>query len=305
MDTKRRFPLILSSFWIKIIAFFTMACDHVGLLFEGDMPYQVNDVLRVLGRLSLPLFAFMIFEGVLHTKNFRRYALRLGIMASAISVAFMFIEYVPSINESAPYLRDQGNIFVDLLLGALAVYFLLQDKLYMKLLAILPFGISVASFIASITESCGCHGHILWFPFFMRSQYGYFVPLMCMGFYLAKVLTKYVCIHHSRITGINIENYEGTNFERLAMNILSWFALALSCVIFFIVGYILDVYAPQYLYWDNYVQLVAIFSGVFILLYSGLRGYNKKWFQYGSYLFYPLHILVIFIVYLIVYGIGG
>ncbi len=57
MDTKRGFPLLLSSFWLKIIAILTMTVDHVGVMFDITP-------CRYIGRLALPLFCFMAAEGV-------------------------------------------------------------------------------------------------------------------------------------------------------------------------------------------------------------------------------------------------
>jgi len=43
-------------------------------------------------------------------------------------------------------------------------------------------------------------------------------------------------------------------------------------------------------------------SGALILLYNGRRGYNAKWFQYGSYLYYPLHIVALIVIFIISNG---
>ena len=53
---------------LKLIAAFFMVIDHVGVILLPEL-----GVLRVLGRLSFPIFAFMIAEGCRHTKNKRRY----------------------------------------------------------------------------------------------------------------------------------------------------------------------------------------------------------------------------------------
>ena len=42
MDNTRKFPLILSSFWLKIIALLTMTIDHVGLAFDIDDGVNAN-----------------------------------------------------------------------------------------------------------------------------------------------------------------------------------------------------------------------------------------------------------------------
>ena len=293
MDSARKFPLILSSFWLKVIALLTMTIDHVGFLIE-DYNYDVSIIFRYIGRLALPLFCFMIVEGAIHTKSFKKYALRLGIMASLISIAILISDTVPYFKENGFSMRHQGIIFVDLLLGAFAVFCLKQKKWYFKTLAILPLAYGVASFIAEALESCGCHGYILWFPFFMRTQYGWFAILLCILFYCATPLTDLFITYLSNLTGVSKENYKDSDVERHAINIISVLMLAVSSVLYFICG---ELMPDKYLFWMQKVQLFAIFSGAFILLYNGRRGYNKKWFQYGSYLYYPLHMAILYLIF--------
>ena len=291
MGTERKFPLILSNFWLKVIALLTMTIDHLGYL----LPYStVAIVFRYIGRLALPLFCFMIAEGAIHTKNFNKYALRLGIMASLISVAIIGTEYIPFFRDNGFSMRNEGNIFLDLLLGAVAIYLLRQDKWYIKLLAILPIAFGIASFIATTLESCGCHGHILWFPFFLRTQYGWYGIVLIVCFYFAHYFSNIFLKYHSSLTGISLDLYKGSNIERNTLNIISVLFLALVNILFYIVGRIMP---ANYVYWDLEMQLFAIASGAFILLYNGLRGYNKKWFQYGSYLYYPIHMVILYLIF--------
>ena len=284
MDNKRSFPLLLSSFWLKIIAILTMTVDHVGVMFDITP-------CRYIGRLALPLFCFMASEGVLHTKNFKKYALRLGIMASAISLIIVATETIPFLAELNLGLRYEGVIFLDLLLGVLAVYCLMNKRLYIKLLAILPLAYGIASFIATTFDDCGCYGEVLWFPYFLRTQYGWFGIALIIGFYLAHLLVRLFFKFQSNTSGIDADTYKGTRTEQFAVNIVSALILAVLTLLYFLVNNILE----QYIYVRiiYHVQLISIISGAFILLYSGARGYNKKWFQYGSYLYYPLHLAII------------
>ena len=293
MDNKRKFPLILSSFWLKILALLTMTIDHLGFLLP-NYNYDLSVVFRYIGRLALPLFCFMIAEGAIHTKSFKKYALRLGIMASLISVAIIGSEVIPFFKDNGFSMRDQGIIFLDLLLGATAVFCLRQNKWYIKILAILPLAFGVASFIATALESCGCHGLILWFPYFMRTQYGWYAILMCIAFYFAIPLSNLFISYLSGMTGIDKENYKGSNIERNAINIISVIMLAVVTLGFYGLAMLMP---TKYVFWDPQMQLFAIVSGAFILLYNGLRGYNKKWFQYGSYLYYPLHMAVLYLIF--------
>ena len=291
MDNKRRFPLVLSGFWLKIIALLTMTIDHIGFLLPES---RLSYVFRCIGRLALPLFCFMIAEGAMHTKSFKKYALRLGIMASAISIGIIGSEYIPLFKNNGFSMRDQGIIFVDLLLGAVAIYCLRQKKWYLKLLAVLPIAFSIVSYIASTFESCRCYGDILWFPFFIRTQYGWYATIMIVGFYGAYLLSKLFIKYHSNISGIDAANYQGSTFERNIINALSIIVLIVMTFAYYFVYNLLP---AQFQVYDVSIQLFAMIAGAFILLYNGLRGYNKKWFQYGSYLYYPVHMIILYLIF--------
>ena len=58
----------LSGNALKLLAALFMTIDHVGVLL---LPHVI--VLRILGRLALPIFAFMIAEGCRYTRNRLRY----------------------------------------------------------------------------------------------------------------------------------------------------------------------------------------------------------------------------------------
>ena len=58
----------LSGNALKLLAVLFMTIDHVGVLL---LPHVI--VLRILGRLALPIFAFMIAEGCRYTRNRLRY----------------------------------------------------------------------------------------------------------------------------------------------------------------------------------------------------------------------------------------
>lgn len=57
---------------LKLIAMAAMTVDHVGAYL---LPQVL--ILRILGRLALPVYAYMIAEGCRHTRSLRRYFLRL------------------------------------------------------------------------------------------------------------------------------------------------------------------------------------------------------------------------------------
>ena len=279
---------VFSSFILKVLALVFMTVDHVGValgMFYGEN-YWVVMLLRMIGRLALPLFCFMIVEGVLHTKNIGKYFLRLGIMATIISIAL----YVGETFVDGISLRNQGNIFIDLLLGAITIYLLKQNNKYLKGLVALPIIYTILSFTATCLENTGSY-LIHWMPYFLRTQYDIYAMLLFLLFYFAHIFKDMFLDYHARQTGIAKEYLLGTALERNVLNLLSLGAVIFATLIFYLIGYVLP---NSYVYWNINLQNYAMIAGAFLLLYNGKRGYNAKWFQYGSYLYYPLHIIIIF-----------
>lgn len=73
----------MSSFALHICAMLLMLCDHLQLTLLPDLP-----ILRCVGRLAFPLFAFMAVEGYLHTRSLKKYLLRLLMLAVISEIPF-------------------------------------------------------------------------------------------------------------------------------------------------------------------------------------------------------------------------
>ncbi|MFR7758852.1 MAG: TraX family protein [Christensenellales bacterium] len=73
----------MSSFALHIWAMLLMLCDHLQLTLLPDLP-----ILRCVGRLAFPLFAFMAVEGYLHTRSLKKYLLRLLMLAVISEIPF-------------------------------------------------------------------------------------------------------------------------------------------------------------------------------------------------------------------------
>ena len=281
---------ICSSFVLKLVAFLTMTIDHIGVMAMTYYMYGTwVDIFRIIGRIAMPLFCFMIVEGVIHTKHFGKYALRLGILAGLISTSLLLLVSIPQLGFSS--VRDFGNIFIDLLMGALAIYCLRLPK-WKKLFALLPAAFMVTSFIVAKYEyTTGVMIH--WFPYFIRGQYNLLSFSLMIFFYLSYVLTNLFFNWHTTQQGLDPDTFKGSDIERTTLNVLSIVFLVTITLIFHFFSSSLMVESMD-------VQIYAILSGAFVLLYNGKRGYNSKWFEYGGYAYYPVHILIIALVFYLI-----
>ena len=74
---------VLDGTTLKLIAMISMVFDHVGDLFFPGLLW-----LRAIGRLAMPIFAFCIAEGYAHTRDKKKYLLRMGIFALVSEIPF-------------------------------------------------------------------------------------------------------------------------------------------------------------------------------------------------------------------------
>lgn len=132
----------ISGSTLKIIAIVTMFIDHVAAGIGGRMLWQtgymdlamamdvngviewqmehgllltVYSIMRMIGRLGFPIFCFLLIEGFAHTRDVKKYALRLG--------AFALISEIPfDLAFSGEVLEfTYQNVFFTLFLGLLAM----------------------------------------------------------------------------------------------------------------------------------------------------------------------------------------
>ena len=79
--------------FIQIVAALTMLIDHIGVVF-----FPTVAGFRAIGRLSFPLFAFGIAQGVTYTSDFKKYIIRILIAAVASQPIYMKVFGVNQLN---------------------------------------------------------------------------------------------------------------------------------------------------------------------------------------------------------------
>lgn len=100
----------MTSAFLQLTALMTMTIDHIGYrLFPGA------ELLRMIGRLSFPLFVFMLTEGFVYTGSQKNYLKRLALFALLSEVPYKLFT-------SGPYWREAlarnsvSNVFYELIL---------------------------------------------------------------------------------------------------------------------------------------------------------------------------------------------
>lgn len=95
---------------LKWIAIITMTVDHIGAVLYPDCTF-----LRWIGRLSFPLFAYLLILGIRNTSNIKKYFIRLFIFALISQIPFFLAI------GTGPF--DHLNIFFTLSSGLVFVYY--------------------------------------------------------------------------------------------------------------------------------------------------------------------------------------
>lgn len=79
----------LSGNALKIIAAVTMLIDHVGFAFYPYfLPDPIMIAMRAIGRIAMPLFAFLIAEGCRYTKDRKKYFLMIFLLGIVCDVVY-------------------------------------------------------------------------------------------------------------------------------------------------------------------------------------------------------------------------
>lgn len=172
----------MSSFVIKIIACITMLLDHI----KYSGPIFENFLTEYLGRLSFPLFAFLIAEGYSHTSNLKKYYKRLFVFGLISQIPFMLFRML--VGE-----WKMLNIMFTLLLGLCCIT--AYDKIKKKYISI-PIVMLIIFLGEIVRVDYGWLGVITVFVMYLLRNKKMFLPLVygiiIFVYYYSIVGSKYI-----------------------------------------------------------------------------------------------------------------
>lgn len=156
----------ISGSGLKALAVVSMLIDHVGATIVSQYPQTplfslpwkpitLYMLMRFVGRLAFPLFAFLLVEGFLHTRDRRRYALRLGVFALLSEVPFDLAFYRKLFD------WNHQNVFFTLCLGVLGLCVMerFRGKGWKQLLSLL--GLYAVALVAKCDYGVSGYGFVL------------------------------------------------------------------------------------------------------------------------------------------------
>jgi hypothetical protein len=267
----------LNSFQIKLIALVLMTFDHIHYMFSGVV--NVPMWLTMLGRISAPLFIFMVANGMAYTSNRKKYLLRLyiGFVAMNIlnSIASKYTPH-PAGNQLI------ANIFSSLFLICFFICMANKIKESVKnhslvraigytVLLLVPVFVGVAILMMISGENPSMLRFLLplmWFvPTPILAEGGIMFIILGLGFYI---------------------------FRKRKVNLSIFYLIYCGYIFYMSAG---GVFTVDSLFHTN-VQWMMIFALPIIQMYNNQKGKSMKYFFY---LYYPAHMYLLLWLSILVY----
>jgi len=270
--------LSLSGFQLKYIALIAMVFDHIHYFFDytGKIPIW----FAMIGRLAAPLFLFSVIEGFIHTRNRKKYFLKIYVLAILMGlIQFGFYNFLH------PLVRPDGFFPKNMMLSSFAILLValqgiawIQEKKYLKGIPTLLFPLML--------------------PWLMLLLYlsGQDKPIFTLFINLLNytVLPTHTSISDGGtwllLTGIAMYLCH----KNLKKEVLAFVTVSLVWVL---MGIVLSRPSFQDLMF-RYIEWMEIFAAPLMLCYNGQRGKGSK---YLFYVFYPTHIYLLYALSVLLY----
>ena len=270
----------LNGWQIKMIAVVFMTIDHLGAYgFEIPLIDAWLAELRLLGRISMPLFLFMVTESVKHTRNRTRFLLRLYLGAVWSGLFVSVTNYL---------FQDTIGMFVNSNIFFTYFYVVLYIILTEEILA----GIRERDLKRVGKGSAGIAATGIPLVLLLLLDQ---VNVMDYGASLRTAFLFQDVVQSFLASPLHVEY----TFLFVVMGVVMYFAggkygKAAVLAAFSVGGYLVSKLAfvreSMFYHVVGYPQYYMILAVPFILLYNGEKGRSSKYFFY---LYYPIHRYVI------------
>jgi len=255
---------VLNNFDVKVIGIILMFIDHVHQMFAGaGVPGWVD----WFGRPVATIFFFMAVEGFTHTRNQKRYMFQLLVGFWIMNLGSPIVKHFFEVGN----LALSNNIFTDLYIAVLAMYGIQEISVGRRTHHSKQILLGGLAIIAPILLSLLALGLIA------------NPKTMMFAANLAMVIPTIMLAENGLLLYIGVFFYLFRNNRLLQCLTVLVFA--------FLNAGINSGFAFTGLFTSN-TQWMMIFAIIPILLYNGQKGRSMKYFFY---LFYPIHIWLLFI----------
>lgn len=158
---------ILSGSSLKLLALFSMLVDHCAAFLLKNFGWAKEplfslsghdlstvSLMRMFGRIAFPLFAFLIVEGFIHTRDRKTYGQNLLIFALLSEIPY-------NLAVSGSIFCTKQNVMFTLLIGFLGLCAIEKFRTDIKNLSISLLGLMVASYLFKADYGCFGYGFII------------------------------------------------------------------------------------------------------------------------------------------------
>ena len=218
----------LSGSTLKIIALLTMLTDHIAaFLIDAHRYPEVYNVMRQIGRVSFPIFCFMIIEGYFHTSDIKKYMMRLAVFGIISEVPFDLA--ISGLYENT---SEYQNVFFTLLLGLIVVWVIDNNR---NNVIIQCFAIWLGCVLAVVLGTdYNCFGviQIVMFYYFRNMRLYRIAGIILLNMFMGQPM--------GALSLLFTENYNGKKGINLKYIVYAFYPLHLSiiCLIYRMMHYL-------------------------------------------------------------------
>lgn len=169
----------INTFTLKMMAIAAMLLDHIGAVL---FPQYV--ILRMIGRIAFPIFAYTLVEGFIHTHDVYKYMMRLGVLALISEIPFDLAFF------GTPLEFSHQNVFFTLFLGILMLYLMLKSPTTMRKF-VCAFAMLLLSELMNTDYNSMGLLMIFWFYYYRENKLTKFLGIGAINMFLMGGMQAY------------------------------------------------------------------------------------------------------------------